>query len=78
MRFCRICMGLDQNQQASTGNTVAVALVVAGIISLLTLGTAFALLILDVEFFWVAFPVGFGGVLPIALGMVVLRTTTGD
>jgi hypothetical protein len=48
-------MGLEQDQQAFTGNTVAVALVIAGIISLLTLGTAFALLILDVEFFWSRF-----------------------
>jgi hypothetical protein len=64
----------ERGRLAPTGNRVAMALIVSGIVSILTLGTAFALLAQGVEFFWVAYPVGFGGVLPIALGLVALRT----
>jgi len=39
------------------------------------LGTAFGLLAPGIEAFWVVFPVGFGGVLPIALGLVVVWTS---
>lgn len=63
------------NRPATLGNRVATALIVVGIISLLTLGTAFGLLALGIEAFWVVFPVGFGGVLPIALGLVVVWTS---
>jgi hypothetical protein len=69
-------MATDHNRLAPTGNRIAIALVVSGIVSLLTLGTAFGLLALGVEYFWVAFPVGFGGVLPVALGLVALWSTT--
>jgi uncharacterized membrane protein len=47
-----------------------VALLVSGIVTALTLGTAFGLLALGVEQFWVVFPLGFGVVLPTALGVV--------
>jgi len=57
---------------------LAVALVVSGIVTLLTLGTAFGLVTLGVQDFWIAFPVGFGGVLPIALDAVVLWTGSDD
>jgi hypothetical protein len=65
----------SQDSLALAQNRIGLALVVSGIITLLTLGTAFGLLALDVEFFWVAFPVGFGGVLPIALGLVAFVRT---
>jgi len=42
--------------------------VVAGAVTLLTLTVAFGLMFAGVPWFWVAFPVGFGGLLPMALG----------
>jgi hypothetical protein len=57
-----------------TGSSLGVVLVVAGVVSLVTLGIAFTLLALGVPFFWVAFPVGFGGVLPVAVGVAMLAT----
>lgn len=66
----------SQELPALAGNRIATALVVSGLVSILTLGVAFGLLALGVEFFWVAFPVGFGGVLPVALGVVALLTAT--
>ena len=59
-----------------TENRAATVLLVSGIVSLATLGTAFGLSALGVEAFWVAFPVGFGGVLPLALGVVALLTAS--
>jgi len=35
----------------------------------LTLGMEFGLLALGIPYFWVAFPVGFGGGMPLALGL---------
>lgn len=60
----------SQTLPSLTGNRIAAALIVSGRITILTLGVAFSLLALGVEAFWVAFPVGFGGVLPTALGVV--------
>jgi hypothetical protein len=68
----------DQTQLAPTGNRVATALIVTGVVSLLTLGTAFGLLALSTDAFWVAFSVGFGCALPIALGVVTLQTASDD
>lgn len=48
----------------STGPAVAA---VPGAVTAVTLAVAFGLLALDVGWFWVAFPVGFGGVLPLSL-----------
>ena len=48
------------------GPLVAVAV---GLVTAVTLLVAFTLLALGVEFFWVAFPVGFGGLLPAAIGL---------
>jgi len=45
----------------------------AGVVTMATLGTAFTLLALHVEWFWVVFPVGFGGVLPVAVGAAKRR-----
>lgn len=44
-------------------------LIAAGVVSILTLGVAFGLLAAGQSFFWVAFPVGFGGGLPLAIGL---------
>lgn len=64
-----------QPQTALTTNRLAAGLIVTGLVTVLTLGVAFGLLALGVSVFWIAFPVGFGGVLPIALGVVALLTT---
>ncbi|ERH01457.1 MAG: putative membrane protein (DUF2078) [Halonotius sp. J07HN6] len=41
----------------------------AGVMTALVLLVAFGLLALDVSWFWIAFPVGFGGLLPAAVGL---------
>lgn len=43
--------------------------VAAGAVTALTLAVAFGLMFLGVEFFWVAFPVGFGGGIPLAVSL---------
>ncbi|MFC7226002.1 SHOCT domain-containing protein [Salinirubellus salinus] len=43
--------------------------VVAGGVTLLVLATAFSLHALDVSWAWVVYPLGFGGVLPLAMGV---------
>jgi uncharacterized membrane protein len=43
---------------------------VAGLVTMLTLTVAFGLMAADVSFFWVAFVVGFGGLMPTAIGLV--------
>ena len=43
--------------------------VVAGVTTTLILLVAFGLLALDVAWFWIVFPVGFGGLLPAAVGI---------
>lgn len=53
------------------GYRVSLGLAVSGAVTALTLGVSFALLFLGVEDFWVAYPVGFGVVLPTALGVAV-------
>ena len=40
--------------------------VVASVVTMLTLVTAFGLLAVGWPYFWIAFPIGFGGVLPAA------------
>jgi len=42
--------------------------IAAGGVTMLTLTVAFGLLFAGVPWFWVAFPVGFGGLLPMAVG----------
>lgn len=44
--------------------------VVSGAVTALTLLVAFGLMFAGYPFFWVAFVVGFGGVLPMAIGLV--------
>ncbi len=43
--------------------------IVAGGVTMLTLLVAFGLMFAGVSWFWVAFPVGFGGLLPMAVGV---------
>jgi hypothetical protein len=38
-------------------------------VTFLTLGVAFGLMFLGVDYFWVAFPVGFGGGMPLAVAL---------
>lgn len=47
--------------------------VVATVVSTGVLVVAFGLLALGVPWFWVAFPVGYGGVLPLAIGAAKRR-----
>jgi len=68
----------DHNRLVTSGNRIAIALIVTGILTLITLGTAFGLLASGIESFWIVFIVGFGGILPIALGLVVVLTSTDD
>lgn len=56
----------------TAGPTPAVARVAATVTSL-TMTVAFGLLALGIEWFWVAFVVGFGGVLPAAVGVTERR-----
>jgi len=52
--------------------------VVAGGVTMLTLLVAFGLMFAGVPYFWVAFPVGFGGLLPAALGATRLYGRRGE
>lgn len=54
-------------------DTDPISSLVVSTITALTLGTAFGLLALGVDLFWIAFPLGFGVVLPTALTVVGLR-----
>ena len=59
----------------------AVETVVVGAVSTLVFLVGFGLLALGVPWFWIAFPVGFGGLLPAALGLTTLyreRRATAD
>lgn len=51
---------------------------VSKLVTGLTLTVAFTLLALDVESFWVVFVVGFGGVLPTAVGVAARRQAKRD
>lgn len=59
-----------QNHSSLPGDRVSVGLLVLAAITALTLVVAFGLLALDVEYFWIVFVLGFGVVLPTALGVV--------
>ena len=50
----------------------------AAAVTLVTLVVAFGGLALDVPFWWVAFPVGFGGLLPLAVSLVRRRRGADD
>lgn len=63
------------NFDEEDGPLVAAAV---GLVTGVTLLVAFTLLALEVEFFWIAFPVGFGGGLPLALGLAKWYGNTAD
>jgi|APHM01.1.fsa_nt_gi Predicted membrane protein (DUF2078). len=50
------------------GDTPLEAMAV-GVVTVVTLSVAFGLLALGQSFFWVAFPIGFGGGVPLAVGL---------
>ena len=52
--------------------------VVTGVVTAATLAVAFGLMALGVESFWVAFVVGFGGVLPLSVAALEYREATDD
>ena len=52
--------------------------VVTGVVTAATLAVAFGLMALGVESFWVAFVVGFGGVLPLLVAALEYREATDD
>jgi uncharacterized membrane protein len=52
--------------------------VVSAVVTAVTLGVAFGLLALDVDWFWLAFVVGFGVVLPTAVGLVEYDRRSGS
>jgi hypothetical protein len=47
----------------------------AGLVSAATLAVAFSLLALGVDWFWIAFPVGYGGVLPFVVARAKARAS---
>jgi hypothetical protein len=51
--------------------------VVAGVVSVGILVVAFGALALGVDAWWLAFPFGYGGVLPLAVGLARWRTSSG-
>lgn len=56
----------------ATGDETPLEQIVAGITIGAILTVAFGLLALGYPYFWVAFPIGFAGVLPAAIGLVKL------
>lgn len=62
----------ERRDRRRTGDDEALQLIVAGVVMALVFLVAFGLLALDFQWFWVAFPVGFAGVLPAALGLTQL------
>jgi hypothetical protein len=68
----------DHNRLVTPLSSNSNRTIVTSILSYLTLGMAFGLLASGSESFWVVFPVGFGSILPIPLGLVVVMTSTDD
>lgn len=60
----------DRNRSSRGRHRVVGSLLVSGVVTALTLGSAFGLRGLGVGAFWVAYPVGFGVVLPSVLSLV--------
>ncbi|WP_313692204.1 SHOCT domain-containing protein [Halorarum halobium] len=66
-RGCETNFAVDGGRDDADDGDSPLQEAVAGVVTALTLLVAFGLLALEVPFFWVAFPVGFGGVLPAAV-----------
>ena len=60
---------MDVDETAEGQEETPLVNLVAGGVTFVTLAVAFGLLALGVESFWVAFPVGFGGGMPLAVGL---------
>lgn len=65
----------QHGQDTFERRTLASTSLVAAGVSVLTLAVAFTLLALDVSIFWIVFPIGFGVVLPAAIGIVNAQST---
>lgn len=62
--------GGSQHDPAGDGDEPSpLEAIAAGTVTIITLGVAFGLLALGQSYFWVAFPVGFGGGMPLAIGL---------
>ncbi|WP_436909552.1 SHOCT domain-containing protein [Halosimplex marinum] len=61
-------MAAEPNPDADEEESPLVG-VATGAVTFLTLGVAFSLMFLGVDYFWVAFPVGFGGGMPLAVAL---------
>ncbi len=61
--------GERPDTEGSEADVNPVQSVAIGAVTFLTLGVAFGLMALNVSYFWVAFPVGFGGGIPLAAGL---------
>jgi len=59
----------DEGSEWRDDDETPLQAVAAGAVTFLTLGVAFGLMALGNPFFWVAFPVGFGGGIPMAIGL---------
>ena len=62
-------MASAQSDHDEATEVESLAGVAAGAVTLLTLAVAFGLMFLGVPYFWVAFPVGFGGLLPLTASL---------
>lgn len=62
----------EQEETSLEGDETPLEEIVSGAVTALTLLVGFGLMFADVSYFWVVFPVGFAGVLPLALGLVKL------
>lgn len=58
--------GVDWRSAGTDGDRDPRVGIVAGVVSVAVLAVAFGLLALDQWWFWIAFPIGYGGVLPLA------------
>jgi Predicted membrane protein len=66
----RVIGNNDAHGTENSGDkTSGLSAVAAGVVTFVTLGAAFGLLALGYPFFWIAFPVGFGGGLPLAIAL---------
>lgn len=59
----------DGDRESPADEISPLTAIAAGLVSVLTLAVAFGLLALGQPYFWVAFPVGFGGGMPLAVGL---------
>lgn len=61
--------GSHQSTSGGSKESTPLVAVATGTVTALTLGVGFSLLALGYPFFWIAFPIGFGGGMPLAVGL---------